>query len=293
MLPAVRGYSAPTRLRRRILKGVSPDVAIAISDLSVEYAAHGPSAVCEALRGVTLDVQRGEVIGIMGESGSGKSTLARVLSGTMSEARGNNDVPPHIVGGDAIVLGHSMRHAHRRDLAEVSFHVGHLAQDAAMTLPPTLTVVEAVSAPIYARDKNYSPRAAGARAATIIDIVHLPLSVLNKYPYELSSGQRQRVAIARALVLGPSVLIADEPTAGIDATVRDAVIDLFTQLGSRGDFTAVLVSHDLAVLRRVSSRVAVLHEGRLVGLGPVLDLLAAPPHPYVASLAQALTQGRR
>jgi ABC-type glutathione transport system ATPase component len=271
---------------------VSSENAIVISDLSVEYAAHGPSAACVALRGISLDVAHGDILGVMGESGSGKTTLARVLSGRMAEVHGNNDVPPRIVGGDATVLGHGMRHARRRDLAEVSFHVGLLTQDAAHTLPPTLTVVEAVTAPIFERDRNYSSRAAGARAATIIDIVHLPLSVMSKYPYELSSGQRQRVAIARALVLGPSILIADEPTAGIDATVRDAVIDLFTQLGKLADFTAVIISHDLAVLRRVTSRVAVLHEGNLVGLAPVNDLLASPPHPYVASLASALVQRR-
>jgi ABC-type glutathione transport system ATPase component len=265
--------------------------AITISDLSVEYPAHGPSAACHALRGVSLTVARGEVLGVMGESGSGKSTLARILAGRSAEV-GVNEVAPHITGGDASVLGTSLRHARGRKLAELTFHVGLLAQDAADTLTPTMTVLESVASPIFERDKRYSPRDAGARAATLIDVVHLPLSVMNKYPYELSSGQRQRVAIAKALVLGPSVLIADEPTAGIDATVRDAVIDLFGQLGRQADFTAVLISHDLAVLRRVTSRVAVLHEGRLVGLAPLAELLASPQHPYVAELAIALSKSR-
>jgi ABC-type glutathione transport system ATPase component len=122
----------------------------------------------------------------------------------------------------------------------------------------------------------------------MLDTVHLPLSVLNKYPYELSSGQRQRVALARALVLGPTILVADEPTAGIDATVRDAVIDLLGQLRGHPDFSAVVVSHDLAVLRRATDVSLVLQGGRPVGYGPIEEVLADPTHPFVAGLARAL-----
>jgi ABC-type glutathione transport system ATPase component len=127
----------------------------------------------------------------------------------------------------------------------------------------------------------------------MLDTVHLPLSVLAKYPYELSSGQRQRVALARALVLGPSVLIADEPTAGIDATVRDAVIDLLGQLKDHAGFSAVIVSHDLSVLRRATTNSVVLQGGRVVGYGPIEDVLAEPEHPFVAGLAKALNPPQR
>jgi ABC-type glutathione transport system ATPase component len=122
----------------------------------------------------------------------------------------------------------------------------------------------------------------------MLDTVHLPLSVLGKYPYQLSAGQRQRVALAKALVLGPQVLIVDEPTAGIDATVRDAVIDLLAQLRSHQGFTAVVVSHDLAVLRRATDVSLVLQAGRPVGYGPIEDVLADPSHPFVRGLADAL-----
>lgn len=268
--------------------GAAGEIALRVSDLSVDYPAHGPSGVCEALRGVSFDVARGEILGLMGETGSGKSTLGRILAGRL-EGASEAELPPRIVGGDAIVLGRPVRRARRRRLAEISFHVGHLAQNAADTLTPSMTVLEIVCSPIYERDRGFDSRQAEGRAATLIDIVHLPLSLLAKYPYELSSGQRQRVAIARALMLGPSVLVADEPAAGIDATVRDAVMDIFAQLKESAGFTGVVISHDLALLRKTTDRVAVLHQGRLVGYGPLAQVLDAPQHPYVAELAEALT----
>ncbi|WP_431277180.1 ATP-binding cassette domain-containing protein [Leifsonia poae] len=271
---------------------MSSNPAITVSDLSVEYPARGASASCVALRGVSFQVQEGDVLGILGETGSGKSTLAAILAGRGLPIRAS-EPGPRISGGDASVLGHSMRKARKRDIAEVTFHVGYLAQDAANTLEPSLTVSQNVALPIFERDEHYSRRAAGERSATMLDTVHLPLSVLSKYPYELSSGQRQRVALARALVLGPSVLIADEPTAGIDATVRDAVIDLLGQLKDHAGFSAVIVSHDLSVLRRATTKTVVLQGGRVVGYGPIEDVLARPEHPFVAGLAKALKPPQR
>jgi len=271
---------------------VSSNPAIVVSDLSVEYPARGPSASCVALRGINVRVETGEVLGVLGETGSGKSTLAAILAGRGLPLRAS-EPGPRISGGDATVLGKSLRKAKKRDLAEVTFHVGYLAQDAANTLEPSLTISDNVALPIFERDEHYSRRAAGARAATMLDTVHLPLSVLSKYPYELSAGQRQRVALARALVLGPSVLVADEPTAGIDATVRDAVIDLLAQLRDHEGFSAVIVSHDLSVLRRASDNTIVLQGGRVVGYGPIEDVLADPQHPFVDGLAKALKPPQR
>jgi len=271
---------------------VSPDPAILVSDLSVEYPARGASPSCVALRGVSFRLEPGQSIGVLGETGSGKSTLASVLAGRGLPLR-SGEPGPRISGGDATVLGHSLRHARKRDLAEVTFHVGYLPQEGAATLEPTLSVQDNVSLPIFERDHHYSRRAAGERAALMLDTVHLPLSVLAKYPYELSAGQRQRVALAKELVLGPQVLVVDEPTAGIDATVRDAVIDLLAQLRAHSGFTAVIVSHDLAVLRRATDVSIVLQGGRPVGYGPIEEVLADPSHPFVRGLADALKPPQR
>ncbi len=260
---------------------------ISTSDLTIEYPPHGASAAFVAVHGITLRLAPGEVLGVLGESGSGKSTLARVLSGAAFTSD-FGDVRPVITGGEASVLGHKMRRIGRRALNQVTFGVGMLAQDAAETLPATMTVAEIVAEPVLDRDRRYNSAALATRVATMIDAVRLPLAVLDKFPYELSSGQRQRVALARALVFGPELLIADEPTAGVDATVRDAVIDLISELQREREFSALVISHDLAVLRRVANRIAVMHQGVLVGLGTIEDVFTDPWHPYVAEMAKAL-----
>ena len=269
-------------------RGAKPIFPISTSDLTIEYPPHGVSPAHVAVHGLTLQIKPGEVLGLLGESGSGKSTLASVLSGA-AFAPGLGSARPVITGGEATVLGFPMRRIGRRKLARLTFGVGLLEQSAADTLPPTMTVAEIVAEPVLERDRRYNRRALDARVATMVDAVRLPLVVLPRYPYELSNGQRQRVALARALVFGPSLLIADEPTAGVDVTVRDAVIDLIGELQRERSFSALVISSDLLVLRRVANRVGVLYQGVLVGLGSIDEVFDDPWHPYVAELATALT----
>ena len=270
------------------MRRVEPEpYPIVASDLTIEYPAHGASSAFVAVRGFTLTLGRGEVLGLLGESGSGKSTLAKVLSGADSGS-GHGDVRAQITGGQASVQGYPLRRISRRKLAKMTFGVGMLSQNAAATLPASLTVADIVSEPILERDRRYNQAALETAVATMVDAVRLPLSLLGKYPYELSSGQRQRVALARALVFGPSLLIADEPTAGVDALVRNDIVDLIGELQRERAFSAVLISNDLAVLRRVADRIGVMHEGVLVGLGGIDEVFDNPWHPYVAELAAAL-----
>lgn len=261
--------------------------AVVVSDLTAHYPARGASPGCTVLHGLSLHVGQGEVVGLLGESGSGKTTLADLISGAAFARRSSGTVP-QITGGDIRVLGYSLRHLRRRQFSRLSFSVGYLPQDGGARLTPTLTAAENITAPIFSRDKHYSRKAAGGRAAAMIEAVELPLGTLAKYPFELSGGQRQRVALACALVLGPKLLIADEPVTGIDVTVRGAVIDVIGALKEREGLSALLISHDLAVLRQLTDRVAVLYRGTLVGLGPIDDVLQSPQHPYVSTLSAAL-----
>ena len=273
-----------------MIRVAAPTCSISTSDLTIEYPPHGASGAFVAVHGLTLQIRPGEVLGLLGQSGSGKSTLARVLSGAAfsSGGGGTGDVRPQITGGEATVLGYRLRGIRRRKLSRLTLEVGHLAQNATDTLPSSLTVAEIVGEPVLDRDRRYDRRALDEQVATMVDAVRLPLSMLTKFPYELSNGQRQRVALARALVFGPSLLIADEPTAGVDVTVRDAVVDLIGELQRERAFSALVISSDLSVLGRVADRIAVLHQGVLVGLGTIDEVFDDPWHPYVAGLAAAL-----
>lgn len=257
--------------------------AVRSSDLSVDYAAHGVSPSNRALDGVSFELPVGGSLGVIGSSGSGKSTLLRVLSGRHLTGA---DSRPFVSGGDATTLGRSMRKVGRRELTTFTFEVSLLEQEAGAHLKPELTVTELISEPVLARDKKFSAQALGVRVATLLDAVQMPLSSLDKYPFELSGGQRQRIAIARALVLGPKLFIADEPTAGIDITVRHTVTELLDGYRRDGG-TVILVSHDLAMLRELTDDVLALHQSRVVGYGPIDAMLADPPHEFLAALAQS------
>jgi peptide/nickel transport system ATP-binding protein len=257
--------------------------AVRASDLSVDYAAHGVSPSNRALDGISFELPVGGSLGVIGSSGSGKSTLLRVLS---ARHLTGTDSRPFVSGGDASTLGRSMRKVGRRELTKLTFEVALLEQEAGAHLKPELTVTELISEPVLARDKKFSEQALGVRVATLLDAVQMPLSSLDKYPYELSGGQRQRIAIARALVLGPKVLIADEPTAGIDITVRHTVTELLDGFRRDGG-TVIVVTHDLAMLREVTDDVLALHQSRVVGYGPIDAMLADPPHEFLAALAQS------
>jgi ABC-type glutathione transport system ATPase component len=252
-------------------------------DLSITYPAGHGSPAFTAVRGVTLTIGTGELVGLIGETGSGKSTLARTIAGRTAH-RGSEG--PVITGGELAVGGIRVRTLHERDRRRLGAAVGYLPQQAGRRLRGDLTVAELVTEPLFERDRHFDPRVAGRRAAVLVDAVQLPLGAMARYPHELSSGQRQRVAIARSLVLEPELWVADEPIAGVDVTVRGPVLDTLLELQSDRDFTALIVSYDAAVLLQITDRLAVLHRGVLVGLGPTREVLAHPQHPYVRGVAQ-------
>jgi len=258
---------------------------IVVHDLAAEYVTKGRKT--NALRGVTFEVKAGEVLGVLGESGGGKSTLARILAGELRR-KGPGGYDIRISGGDAEVGGIALRTLSQRKRNKLTFHTAYLAQDASDRLERGATILDVLQQPILERDKRFDREAARTRALQVLDSVGLPFSVLEKYPYEISEGQRQRAAIARSLILGPNVLIADEPTSGIDVTVRDTVLSVVRRLREDPAFAALIVTHDLAVLRQLGAHVAVLHDGVIVGYGDIDEVFGSPTHPYVAKLGRAL-----
>lgn len=226
----------------------------------------GKKATLPALRGVTLFVQPGESIAVVGESGSGKSTLLRVMGG-LQKKYGSGDLS-----------------------GPVSPEVQMVFQDPGSSLTPWLTVEEM----LHERFSTSVPRAERAgRIRKIITRVGLPEEVLRARPGELSGGQRQRVSLARATVVPPKVLLCDEPTSALDVSVAAEVLELLNELRRELDIAVVFVTHDLAVARTISDRIAVVYRGRVVEIGPSAEIIDDPRHPYTRTLIDAVPEPGR
>lgn len=224
-----------------------------------------------ALADVSLEIGAGEIVGLVGESGSGKTTLCRVLVGLTAASHGTVEL-----GGQAVdqLLA--------RDPLAFRRRIQMLLQDAVASLSPRMTVGRSLREPIAI---HALPRQeALARLDTILHRLGLPPDVLAKYPHQISGGQARRVGVARALVMQPRIIIADEPTAGLDVSVQGELLNLLLELQQEFGLTYLLVSHNLNVIRRVTRRTAVMYLGQIVEQAPTRALFERPAHPYSAAL---------
>lgn len=242
-------------------------------DLVIDRLGH--SGATRAVDGVTFVLDAGEVLCVSGATGSGKSTLVSTLAGV-------TDPSLRIVGGDAYVCGIPIRRPGRRH-RELTYLSGYVPQAAGSELAPTLSVQEIIAEPILQRERRVNTRALSIRVATLLDELHLPLGAAAKFPYELSAGMRQRVAIARAFMLQPTVLIADEPLAGLDPDVRPVVAEAIVRR-CRDGMAALLVTSDDGLVRHLGADQLILRGGHVVAQGsggsltwtPGTEMLSAP-----------------
>ncbi len=254
--------------------GDSAQPLVHIENLDVVYR-NGRRQV-HAVRGVSFDIARGQVLGLVGESGSGKSTIAGTLTGL---------VPIH--SGSVQVDGLEVAGASGRKLRGVRSQTGIVFQNPASSLNPRRSVGASIGQPLQLHtDLTNAQR--HQRVNELLEAVRLPASMAQRYPHEMSGGQRQRVAIARALALQPQLLIADEPTSALDVSVQAVVLELLANLQHELGFACLFVSHDLAVVEQVASQVVVLRQGQVVEAGKTTQVLSAPSDPYTQALVAAV-----
>jgi oligopeptide/dipeptide ABC transporter ATP-binding protein len=261
---------------------------VEIEDLEVHYAIRGgladrlvgrSRAAVRAVDGVTLTLDRGEVLGLVGESGSGKTTLGRALLRLVAPTAGT-------VRYD----GRDLAGLSSRQLRPLRRRMQMVFQDPHASLNPAMDLLTAIGHPLRIHGAARSTDELRERVCATLERVGLtPVEqFLHKYPSDLSGGQKQRAVLARAIILGPDLLVADEPVSMLDMSVRAKILELMLELKRDLGLTYVYVTHDLATARLFCDRVAIMYLGRIVEIGPVAQIFAAPRHPYTRALIAAV-----
>jgi len=237
------------------------------------FGGHAPAV--HAVQGLSLDVRKGETLGIVGESGCGKSTLARLVVGL--------DLP---TSGTITFAGLDLTALAKKDRNALARKVQYVFQDPVASLNPRKTIRTILEAPLkHLTDLDADGRE--KRLAELLHAVNLAPEFLERYPHEFSGGQAQRIGIARALSAGPELMVLDEPVSALDVSVQAQVLNLLDGLKDDFGLTYIFISHDLSVVESVSDRVAVMYFGRIAELGPARDIFRHPLHPYTELLMRS------
>ena len=269
---------------------VDGEPLVSIRDLRTYYSIRGSFAdrlvgreggVVKAVDGVSLDIRRGEVLGLVGESGSGKTTLGRTLLGLV-----------RATGGSVEFEGREITGLPERKFRELRRQMQVVFQDPHASLNPAMTIAQAVGHPLQIHGLERDRTQQRARVADVLETVGLAPAeaYLDKYPTDLSGGQKQRAVIARALILNPVLLVADEPVSMLDMSVRAKIIELMLALKRDFELTYLYITHDLATARFFCDRIAIMYLGRIVEIGPADAIYADPKHPYTQALLRAIPE---
>ena len=257
------------------------DPLLDIEDLRVYFPVRGgvwlrPVAECKAVDGVSLQIQHGETLGLVGESGCGKSTLARCVVGLNRPTSGKIFLEGKELNDFTGQRGRILRK-----------RVQMVFQDPAESLNARHTVGQILEEPLLVHQEGTSPERK-KRVGELLSLVGLPTDAKHRYPFEFSGGQRQRIGIARALALNPDLLVLDEPVSALDLSIRSQVLNLLMDLKERLGLTCLFIAHDLSVVRHLCDRIAVMYLGKVVEIAKADELISNPLHAYTRALIDAI-----
>jgi peptide/nickel transport system ATP-binding protein len=238
----------------------------------------GVQRVVTAVDGVSLPIERGSILGLVGESGCGKSTLAQMIVGLLAPSSGTIEWDGNAIG----TLSGEAKRSYRRDVQMVF-------QDTHSSLNPRKRIRTILGEAVIARGLRGTDVA--DRVSELLGQVGLDGQLLSRFPHELSGGQRQRVGIARALAMEPSLLVADEPVSSLDVSLQGQIINLLRELNETLGLTIILISHDLAIVGRICDQIVVMYAGQVVESGAPDAVLTSPRHPYTQALLDAVPRG--
>ena len=254
---------------------------LSVRNLEVEFLTR--RSTLRAINGVSFDIAKGEVLGVVGESGAGKSVTGLAVIGLI-------DPPGRIAGGEIYLSGRRIDHLPPEEIRRIrGKRIGMIFQDPLTSLNPLYRIGDQIVETIRTH-LNLSETAARKRAIDLLAEVGIPAPEkrIDAYPHEFSGGMRQRVVIALAICAEPELIIADEPTTALDVSVQAQIISLIKRLGRDHGTAVMLVSHDMGVIAETSDRVAVMYSGRIAEIGPVQDVVQNPLHPYAKGLMGAI-----
>ncbi len=262
-------------------KRENKDLVLDIQDLDIRYETD--DGVCRAVNGVSLQLERGKTVGLVGETGAGKTTIALGIMGLIPNP------PGRVAGGSIRFFGEDLLKKSAHQMQQIrGKKISMIFQDPMTALNPIDTVGDQIREVILLHEKGLSRAEAARKACEVLEMVGIPAERYEEYPHQFSGGMKQRIVIAIALACNPELLIADEPTTALDVTIQAQVLDKLNELKQNLGTSMIMITHDLGIVAEMCDQVAIVYAGELVEFGSVVDVFDDPAHPYTVGLFGSL-----